>query len=67
MTRPLKQSYNQYRNIAGVYYICWTADSAVFDDSKEYARINNLKYRIIDGQFYLELKELFKWNCWLKN
>lgn len=51
---PLKQSYNQYRQIKGKYFECWEFDSSRFEEQKEIAKKLGLAYRIIDGQFYRE-------------
>jgi hypothetical protein len=52
-----KLSINQYRNINGNHYICWEYDSTKFGEEKRKAKKQGLKYRVIDGQFYIEVKE----------
>lgn len=51
----LKQSYNQYRNIAGVRYECYTTDSAKFYRLKMECKLEGKKFRIINEQFYKEV------------
>lgn len=53
----LKEHSKQYRNIKGVRYICWSADSGEnwdFAECKQEAKEKGLKYRIIEDQFYIE-------------
>ena len=52
--RELKKSINQYRNLGGKLYICWTANLAIFDEEIAKAKKNNLSYRIIKDQLYIE-------------
>lgn len=55
----LKQSDNQYRNISGKHFECYTSDPSQFDKSKKDCKAAGLSYRIIDSQFYREVpKEL---------
>ena len=51
-----KQSYKMYRNIKGVRFIQWTSDPSYFEQSKKEARKNNLKFRIINNEFFVENK-----------
>lgn len=57
---PLKQSYNQYRNIKGKYYQFWTANGGAdgFIEEKELAKKDGVAFRVIDGQFYREVKNV---------
>lgn len=48
----MKQSINQYRNINGIYFECFTSDPSKFEFCKKQCRERGLKYRIIDNQFY---------------
>lgn len=52
----VKDSIDQYRNINGVHYICWTWDNAIFDEEKRKAQELGLKCRIIKGELYREVK-----------
>lgn len=48
----MKYSINQYRNIKGVRYECYTSDPSKFENCKKECKEKRLKYRIIDNQFY---------------
>lgn len=50
----LKQSDNQYRNISGKHFECYTSDLAEFTKAKKDCKQAGLSYRIVDGQFYRE-------------
>jgi len=50
----MKQSNDQYRNIAGRRYECIEHNAEWFDKLKAECRAAGLRYRIIDGQFYRE-------------
>lgn len=52
----VKSSCDQYRNIKGVHYKCWTSDVSTFEHEKKEAKKNGLKYKIINEEFYLEKK-----------
>lgn len=52
----MKQSIKMYRNIKGVYYQQWTFDSSLFDECKKECKELGLKYRIINGEFFREVK-----------
>lgn len=56
--RKLKQSINQYRNINGTRYECYTTNADEFDKCKAECKEERLKYRIIEDQFYKEVKQL---------
>lgn len=55
----LKQSINQYRNIKGKYFEFWTANGGIddFREEKEKAKKDGVSFRVIDGQFYREVKK----------
>lgn len=55
----LKRSCNQYRNINGKYYQFWTANGGAdgFIEEKAVAKSEGLSFRVIDGQFYKEVKK----------
>ncbi len=53
----VKSSCDQYRNIGGVHYANWTADTGRFEVEKKKAKEAGLKYRIIQGELYLEVKK----------
>lgn len=52
----LKQSINQYRNINGIKFICYTSDPSLFKTLKKECKEKNIKYRIIDFQFYIQVE-----------
>ena len=52
----VKSSCDQYRNIKGVHYICWTSDPSVFEEEKKWAKERGLKTKIIKGELYVEKK-----------
>jgi uncharacterized protein YjdB len=52
----VKNSSNKYRNIDGIYYEHWTSDESVFKEESKIAILNNLKYKIINNEFYREVK-----------
>lgn len=52
----LKQSINQFRNIKGIHYKCWCWDASEFKKLKTDCKKNKLKYKIIDGQFFIQVK-----------
>jgi len=51
----LKDSSDQYRNIYGIRYECWTADQSEFEVEKSKARELGLRTRVIQGQLYREV------------
>lgn len=51
----VKDSCDQYRNIGGVRFECWTADSAEFYRERKEAKALGLRTRMIDGQLYREV------------
>ncbi len=53
----VKDSINQYRNINGYHYICWTADSDLFPEIIRKCKSIDRKYRIIKGEIYLQIFE----------
>ena len=53
----LKQSDNQYRNISGKHFECYTADPSQFARAKKECKAAGLSYRIIDQQFYREVSK----------
>ncbi len=55
----LKQSYKQYRNIKGKHYQFWTANGGIdgFLEEKAQAKKDGVAFRIIDRQFYREVKD----------
>ena len=55
----LKQSFYQYRNINGKHYEFLTANGGAdgFKNEKANAKKQRLSYRIIDYQFFIEVKE----------
>ena len=56
----LKQSYYQYRNIKGKHYKFHTIDcgeSGTFAEAKAECKQEGISFRIIDGQFYKEVKK----------
>lgn len=53
MSRKLKQSDKQYRNISGFKYLCYTSDPGEFENAISEAKLKYLKYRIIDSQLYI--------------
>jgi len=55
-TYGVKSSCDQYRNIGGVHYANWTADTGIFEEEKGKAKKAGLKYKIIKGELYLEVK-----------
>ena len=55
--KKLKHSIDQYRNIKGKRFICWTASEDLFKNEINRAKSNGLSYRVIDGQLYIEQKE----------
>lgn len=52
----VKSSCDQYRNIKGVHYICWTSDPGMFDEEKEWAKKECLRTKMIKGELYVEKK-----------
>jgi len=53
--RNLKLSINQYRNINGLKFKCWTSNPAEFEELKKECKEQGLKFRIIDNQFYKQV------------
>jgi hypothetical protein len=51
----LKDSVDQYRNVGGKHYICWTSDVSIFNSEKEKAKQEGLSCRIIKGELYKEV------------
>jgi hypothetical protein len=49
-----KNSCQKYRNIAGIRYIEWDWQTEKFPEYIEYAKIHNLKYKIIAGEFFIQ-------------
>ena len=52
----VKDSIDQYRNIKGIHYECWTSDNNIFEQEKAKAKELNLKCRVIKGELYMEVK-----------
>ena len=50
----VKNSCDMYRNIKGVHYTQWTADTSAFEEGKEYAKSKGLKTKIINGELFME-------------
>ena len=53
----VKSSADQYRNINGTYYKCWTCNNSIFEEEKQKAKELGLKCRIIKGELYREVKQ----------
>jgi len=52
----VKDSCHCYRNINGIHYECWTADHNIFEDEKRKAKELGLKFRMIKGDLYREVR-----------
>lgn len=52
----VKDSINQYRNIGGVFFRCWTSDPSTFEAERTEAKRLGLKTRMINGELYREEK-----------
>ncbi len=50
----VKSSIDQYRNINGIHYICWTSDPEAIPDFKQYCKALSIKYRVAGGELYVE-------------
>ena len=53
----VKDSCFQYRNINGVHYQCYASDPETFDGVIKEAKEKGLRYKIIKGELYLEIKD----------
>jgi hypothetical protein len=53
----VKSSIDQYRNINGIHYQCWTWDNTIFEEEKRKAKELNLKCKIIKGELYREVRD----------
>lgn len=66
--RNLKLSCNQYRNIKGKKYECYTCDTLIFDEIARECKILELSYRIIKDPtsgglcLYREVKNKQRWD-----
>jgi len=52
----VKSSGDQYRNINGVHYVCYSADPDNIPGYIKEAQANGLKTKIIKGELYVEDK-----------
>ena len=52
----VKSSSDQYRNIKGVHYICYTSNPSIFEEVKKESKEKGLKTKIIKGELYVEKK-----------
>lgn len=55
--RTLKQSINMFRNIKGVRYENYTWDTSLFDALKMECKKEGLRFRIINDEFFREVKK----------
>lgn len=55
-TMKHKHHIEQYRNIKGKHYICYTSNPSYFNEVKIEAKSLWLSVRIINGQLYREVK-----------
>lgn len=53
----VKHHSEQYRNLNGKYFQCWTANQEVFEQEIAEFKTENRAYRIIEGQLYREIKK----------
>ena len=53
----VKDSTDQYRNINGKHYVCWTSDVSIFEEEKTKAASEGLSCKIIKGELYREVKQ----------
>jgi len=51
-----KDTADQYRNINGIHYECWTCDNTIFEEEKRKAKELGLKCKTIKGELYREVK-----------
>lgn len=54
MSRQLKMSNKMHRNIKGIYYEHYTSHPDEFKQCKQECQEKGLKYRIINGEFFIE-------------
>lgn len=52
-----KNSVNKYRNINGIQYEQWTHWAEDFPEEKRKAKELGLKYKVIAGELFREVKE----------
>lgn len=50
----VKSSSDQYRNIKGVHYVCYTSNPDAFEEVRKESKEKGLKVRIINGEMYVE-------------
>jgi len=53
-SNSVKSSSDQYRNIKGVHYICYTSNPLEFDKVRAEAKEKGLKTKIIKGEMFIE-------------
>lgn len=54
----VKSSSDTYRNINGIHFRHLTSDPSLFEEEKVKAKNNGLRTKIINGELFIEKKEV---------